>query len=137
MSWKIILVVNIVGAFLILAHQGVFHPFNRHHGPFNIYECKNCGSAQTYPLPTIESLNELYQSYENGLPNIHRKIMEQDPQTAIHKWCIERVKTMFQHNSNSKFSWLEVGAGGGELSEHMAEAFPKVTVLPLICTHHH
>ena len=110
-----------------LRHQSAYHRFNIHHGPFDIYECNDCGAAQTYPLPSVESLNKLYQTYVNGLPNLHRMIMEQDPQSAMYEWCVNRIKNSFNYNLNSKFSWIEIGAGGGELSLKMAEAFPEST----------
>jgi len=110
-----------------LKYQRAYHPFNPHHGPFDIYECDDCDSAQTYPLPSVESLNKLYQTYVNGLPNMHRLIMQQDPQTAIHAWCVQRIKYFFNYNSNSKFTWIEIGAGAGELSMKMAEVFPEST----------
>jgi SAM-dependent methyltransferase len=108
----------------MLKHQNVYHPFRPDHGPFNIYKCRDCGSAQTYPNPTVEELDKLYGSYRNGLPDLHRNIMEEDPQTAVYSYCVAQVRMLLNIDANSKFTWLDIGAGGGEFSSLMAHAFP-------------
>ena len=110
---------------IILKHENQYHPFNPAHGPFNIYKCSACGSSQTFPNPTIEELNKLYSSYRNGLPDLHRNIMDVDPQTAVYTYCVNRVRMLLNINANSRFTWLDIGAGGGEFSSLMAEAFPQ------------
>lgn len=113
------------GGLLSLQHHGVFHPFKVDHGPFDIYTCKECGSAQTSPMPSRESLTSLYGSYQDGLPELHRTIMSDDPQTAVYGQCVNRISCLSKRSSTEVFTWLDVGGGGGEFAALMATAFPQ------------
>ena len=113
------------GGTLSLKHHGVFHPFKEDHGPFNIYTCEDCGSAQTSPMPSPESLTSLYNSYQDGLPELHRTIMSDDPQTSVYQLCVNRIASFSKRNATEVFTWLDVGAGGGEFTALMATAFPQ------------
>ena len=113
------------GGSLHLKYHGVFHPFKTDHGPFDIYTCKKCGSAQTDPMPSSESLTALYGSYQDGLPALHRTIMSDDPQTAVYGLCVNRIAGLSKRRAPEDFTWLDVGAGGGEFAALMAAAFPQ------------
>lgn len=108
-----------------LHHHQVFHTFKKDHGPFNIHKCKNCGSCQTDPPPSSDSLDSLYGSYRDGLPDLHRRITADDPQTALYEKCISRIGHLSGRRAEEKFSWIDVGGGGGELSALMAAKFPN------------
>jgi len=113
------------GGSMFLKHPGVFHPFKADHGPFDIFTCKACGSAQTSPMPTRESLNLLYGSYQDGLPELHRTIMSDDPQTAVYGLCVNRITSLSRLRCTDDFTWLDIGGGGGEFAALMAAAFPQ------------
>jgi 2-polyprenyl-3-methyl-5-hydroxy-6-metoxy-1,4-benzoquinol methylase len=107
-----------------LQYQNVFHPFKPDHGPFDIYLCQGCHSCQTDPLPSPDSLASLYRFYDDGLPDLHRKITTDDPQTALYQKCITRICYLSNRKAQDKFTWLEVGGGGGEFAALMAKQFP-------------
>lgn len=113
------------GGSMLLQHHGVFHPFKPDHGPFDIYACKECGSVQTCPMPSRESLTSLYGSYQDGLPELHRTIMKEDPQTAVYGQCVNRITSLSKRLASDEFVWLDIGAGGGEFATLMSSAFPK------------
>ena len=113
------------GGRLRLRYRNVFHPFKHDHGPFDIYVCTDCGSFQTEPMPSFNSLASLYDSYRDGLPNLHRKIISDNPQIALYKLCLNRICRLSGIRADDEFSWLDIGAGGGELSSLMATAFPN------------
>jgi hypothetical protein len=108
-------------------HTGLYHGLSRRHGPFDFYECANCGSGTTYPLPSAESLNALYQTYTNGLPAENRAAMGTDDGEIWHATCVSRIATLGHLTAplKSRFSWIEAGAGAGEMARRMASAFPK------------
>lgn len=108
-----------------LQYSKVFHTFKPDHGPFDIYLCADCRSCQTHPLPSSESLTALYQSYRDGLPDLHRTIMADDPQTALYQKCVTRIHQLSKKEAEAQFTWLEVGGGGGEFSALMAKQFPN------------
>lgn len=113
------------GGQLRLQHQGVQHTFKPDHGPFDIYLCNECKSCQTNPPPSIESLASLYGSYRDGLPDLHRNITADDPQTSLYQNCIKRISRLAKKNAKDDFKWIDVGSGGGEFSALMSTQFPN------------
>ncbi len=109
---------------LQLTHRGVHHPFVPQLGSFDFHRCAACGSGSTHPLPDPEALNRLYASYQLGLPELHREITRDDEQTRIYARCVRRLAKIGGLNRDAAFTWIDVGAGGGELSRLMTEAFP-------------
>jgi SAM-dependent methyltransferase len=112
---------------LSIKFENLYHPIESGHGPFNTMLCENCGSWQVSPLPTPESLDDLYGGFIDGLPELHRKITSNDIQTGVYKKCLQRIKKITKFDQAKTFSWIDVGAGGGELSSLMADAFPNST----------
>lgn len=108
-----------------LQHSDVFNRFKPDHGPFNIHLCSDCSSCQTDPMPSSESLGALYGSYQDGLPDLHRTIMADDPQTALYEKCISRIHKLSNKQTEETFTWIDVGGGGGEFSALMAAKFPN------------
>jgi SAM-dependent methyltransferase len=106
-------------------HTGLYHRLNTDHGPFDFYECINCGSGITFPLPSAESLNVLYQTYSNGLPAENRAAMAAGDGQVWHVSCVKRIATLGHFTALSRFSWIEAGAGAGEMARRMANAFPN------------
>jgi hypothetical protein len=108
-------------------HTGLYHGLNRNHGPFDFYECASCGSGTTYPLPSAESLNALYETYTNGLPAENRAAMGTDDGEIWHATCVSRIAALGHLTAplKSHFSWIDAGAGAGEMARRMASAFPN------------
>lgn len=113
------------GGDLQLKYKGLFHPFKPDHGPFDMFDCSVCGSSQTEPLPSKDSLATLYSSFNDGLPNLHRTITSDDPQLAIYRLCFNRIASVSDWEKDDNFTWVDIGAGGGEFSCLMNDAFPN------------
>jgi len=110
---------------LFHTHSGLFHPLRKNHGPFDFYVCNRCGSGLTLPPPSPESLRGLYDSFQSGLPEFHRQITQDDPQLGITDLCVRRITKLSGRRSDDFFSWIDVGAGGGELSAALSKCFPN------------
>lgn len=95
------------------------------HGPFDFYRCKACGSGLTLPPPSLESLASLYESFDRGLPELHRTITADDPQDGLYQLCVDRVAALTGRSRSDGFRWIDVGAGGGELAAALCERFPN------------
>lgn len=113
------------GTALTRTHAGVRHPFKPDHGPFDFHRCDQCGSGLTIAPPSREQLSALYGSFKDGLPDLHREITRDDPQNALYSLCIRRLRGMGFPLDAPGVSWIDVGAGGGELSSLIAEAMPQ------------
>lgn len=113
------------GGEIALKYGNCMHPYKKDHGPFYMYECNRCGSIQTKPLPSKESLSSLYESYRDGLPELHRNITQDDPQNAVYALCIKRLKVISNKKRQDFFTWIDVGAGGGEFASQMSISFPN------------
>lgn len=103
-------------------HQGLMHPRKADHGPFEFYKCASCGSGVMRDLPTAGALAALYGSFQNGLPELHRRIMQDDPQHELYALCAKRMLQRAVKREGTV--WADVGAGGGELSAIMSRAAP-------------
>jgi hypothetical protein len=113
------------GTTLTCVGRGLAHPLKPDHGPFEFYRCDNCGSGTTPQPPTREQLAALYSSFREGLPELHRSITRDDPQIAWYERCVNRVARKTRRQDSSEFRWIDVGAGGGELSSLLATRFPR------------
>ena len=112
---------------LSLMYNRQFHHFKKDHGPFDFYLCRNCGSGVTIPVPTSEQLAALYHSFDGGINPRLRESRRSNPLTAWYVQCLERALKRRKRNldSSSVFSWVDVGAGAGELSKLISENFPR------------
>lgn len=111
------------GTSLRKTHSDLYHTFKLDHGPFEFHQCEDCGSGVTLQPPSSERLGELYSSYKEGLPDLHREIMEDDAQTALYEQCARRLLAVAKPVEDS--NWIDVGAGGGELSEIISKLLPR------------
>ena len=111
---------------LTLRFQGMVHPFKKDHGPFDIYRCRDCRSLTTYPMPTAQQQSELYNSFRNGFIPALSELRQQHSLTVWYDQCINRgVKQLKSVPSkNTEFTWIDVGAGSGELAIRMMEKYP-------------
>jgi len=113
------------GTSLTCVGRGLFHPLKRDHGPFDFYRCATCGSGTTPEPPTPKQLADLYGSFREGLPELHRTLTADDPQISWYRQCVNRASALMGKPSPSAFRWIDVGAGGGELSAMMSDRFPQ------------
>src|ERR1700730_11005711 len=111
---------------LKLLYHELYHPVKRDHGPFDFYECMNCGSGLTIPEPSLQQLGELYKSFDNGLIPAIRTIRENNPLTAWVSQCINHALAYakIKNGIEDVFEWLDLGAGKGELAAMLSSRFP-------------
>lgn len=109
---------------LLQTHTGLYHPFKADHGPFSFHSCRDCGAGLTLAPPSVARLSALYGSFRDGLPDLHRTITQDDPQTALYGLCVRRLLGLAGAEIGPAPAWLDVGAGGGELSSLLSAALP-------------
>jgi SAM-dependent methyltransferase len=112
---------------LKLRFAGMTHPYKKNHGPFDLYRCGNCYSLITYPLPGKQQQSELYAEFKNGFIPAVSDLREQYSLTGWYEQCIKRA---LKHSEllltkETSFTWMDIGAGAGELARIMAEKFPN------------
>lgn len=108
-------------------HDGLFHPFKKDHGPFSFHRCRNCGSGLTLQPPTGAELTRLYASFQDGYAEEVRDMRQGDPQLAIYARQVRRMLRHAERSGERPQTWIDVGAGGGEMSTLIAEALPDAT----------
>ena len=106
-------------------YLGHYHNRKKDHGPFDLYICTHCGSALTLPPPTPQSLHELYRSFEFGLSSFSRELLADNPEAVWHDMCARRLIRLSGRSAKDSFTWIDVGAGGGELALRLATEFPN------------
>ena len=111
---------------LKLLFKEKFHPLAKWHGPFDLFQCGNCKSALTIPLPDATQLAKLYGSFTGGMMPQIRELRDEYP---LHTWfnqCIDHALDAghLKAKKSDVFSWIDFGAGNGELSKSLMSRFP-------------
>jgi SAM-dependent methyltransferase len=110
---------------LRLARAGLYHRRKKNHGPFDYFECGACGSCVTDPMPSAEAQSALYQEYDAGLPREQRDLMNVAVGEAWHELCLQRIAEVAGVSADATFSWIDAGAGSGEMANLMLARFPN------------
>jgi len=105
----------------------MFHRRKVNHGPFDFYICDICKSGITFPLPSENQIIELYSSFSNGVDPQTRKVRDHSSLKLWFLKCISRALKLTPHidKRESRFSWIDLGAGNGEMSILLAQLYPN------------
>lgn len=101
-------------------YDGLYHPWKKDHGPFTFYRCNNCGSGFTSPLPSPGVLEGLYETFKGGMIPRIRELRDTYPPYQWFKQCVRRAVL----EREDGFSWMDIGAGGGEIALEMTKCYP-------------
>nr|WP_214448062.1 class I SAM-dependent methyltransferase [Flavihumibacter rivuli] len=105
--------------------KGLYHPYKKEYGPFDYLCCNNCKSLVIHPLPSNQELQDLYKSLQNGMIPKITQLREQFPLKSWYNQCIDHaIKDFSEIDAKSVFTWMDIGAGNGNLSVLMANRFP-------------
>ncbi|MEJ8843055.1 class I SAM-dependent methyltransferase [Lacibacter sp. H375] len=112
---------------LILKYKDQFHPSNKEIGSYDIYECSNCGSAVTNPVPDTEELKRLYNSFNGGIQSSTAALRKESPLHALYVQLLDHAirKMKKKIAMDSVFTWVDIGAGNGTLSALIKQRFPN------------
>ncbi len=112
---------------LILKYKDQFHPSNKEIGSYNIYECINCGSAVTYPVPDTEKLKRLYNSFSGGIQSSTAALRNESPLNELYSQLLQHAVSKMSRkiDTDSVFTWADIGAGSGILSVLIKQRFPN------------
>jgi ubiquinone/menaquinone biosynthesis C-methylase UbiE len=102
-----------------------YHRYDPLYGPFRIFICKSCGALLTNPVPDEEVTNAMYHSFDSGMYSKVRALRRKYP---LKTWFHQCLKHMMQHSgleNKKNFTWIDIGAGEGEMSELMLKQFPN------------
>lgn len=108
-------------------HRGLYHPFKKDHGPFQFHRCDACGSGLTIEPPDARRLSALYASYRDGFAAPLRDMMLGDPQRAMYAAQLRSMLRSAHRHSIQIDRWIDVGAGGGELSRLLLDELPAAS----------
>jgi len=114
------------GRDLELLHAGGSHPYLKDHGPWDLHLCRHCGSLVTDPLPSDADLQRLYASFKGGMIPSIRQLRDRYPLHAWYEQCMLHALRFAgrEPDPGQVFRWMDLGAGGGELSALLSERFP-------------
>lgn len=96
-------------------YTDVRHKIDAAFGPFDLYECGTCGSMGTRNPPTPDRLAEFYRKYEEFRPDWYLAASKSGALSAQYKFYADFVSRQFAGHS-----WVDVGAGHGEISSILA-----------------
>jgi SAM-dependent methyltransferase len=107
-----------------LYEKNARHPYARNFGPFQMYQCRSCYSLLTSPVPEAQDTSALYSSFERGM---HKKARELRTRYPLRTWflqCMEHMMKGTKLNTGSEFSYIDMGAGEGEMSNLIHQHYP-------------
>ena len=117
-------------ACLYCGGEAVLYEMNAHH-PYapglqqnNIYRCKTCSSLLTFPVPDAQTLNALYSSFDKGMEKKARELRTLYPLRGWFRQCLAHMINGTTLKDRDFFSWIDVGAGEGEMSNLLQTEFP-------------
>lgn len=113
---------------LKLFRKDAYHPAAPGHGPFDVYLCRNCGSLMTFPLPSPGQMRQLYSGFSGGMIHEISELRQNYPLTTWYRQCVDSMRKNMARQQQD-FSWMDVGAGDGVVSEMMKTEFPGSTGL--------
>jgi SAM-dependent methyltransferase len=107
-----------------LYEKNARHPYAPGFGPFQMYQCSSCSSLVTHPVPGARDISALYASFKRGM---HKKARELRTRYPLRTWflqCLDHMMRDTKLNTGSEFSWIDIGAGEGEMSNLVYQHFP-------------
>ena len=117
---------------LRLAYRNGYHKRKPDYGPFDLYQCEACGSAVTLPPPAADMLSDFYRTTtEFGMSKSTRKILAKNPEAAWHDMSARRIVALSGKKREDAFTWIDIGAGAGEMALMLANQFPVATGIAL------
>jgi 2-polyprenyl-3-methyl-5-hydroxy-6-metoxy-1,4-benzoquinol methylase len=99
-----------------------FHPVDRCFGPFSFAQCDECGSGFTVNPPSRERLAEFYRNYELRRLEWFKKGREYDGRNAQYDFY---ARTIARAASKEVKSWIDIGAGAGEVANALSRQWPS------------
>lgn len=107
--------------------RGLHHPRVLSHGPVDIHTCGDCGSMVTWPVPSADALARLYASFDEGIDPTLRRLRQDAPPSAWYAHAARRAARAADVTRDSTFSWMDIGAGAGEIGEELNRNFPAAS----------
>lgn len=99
-----------------------FHKVSTSFGPFDIAECQACGSMNTVNKPDRTRLSDFYSDYDLARPDWFK---EGAANAALISQYRYYARFVGQHLATPSGQWIEVGAGGGDVSNFLKHGFPQ------------
>jgi SAM-dependent methyltransferase len=107
--------------------RGLHHPRVAGHEPVNLHVCDYCGSLTTWPVPPEQALRRLYAAFEDGIDPALRRWRGDSPASAWYEHAVRRATRAMGVSSETTFTWIDVGAGAGEIGETLNRNFPQAS----------
>jgi len=79
----------------------------------------------TWPLPSAQELDAFYKSTEHGMSASMRAALADNPDAVWHEMCARRLVELSRRNHDDVFTWIDIGAGAGEMAVRLAREFPR------------
>lgn len=107
-----------------LFDEKAYHRYAPVYGPYRIFICKHCGTLLTNPVPDAEVTNAMYKSFDGGMFSKVRALRRKYPLKTWFRQCLKHMMQGTGLENKKSFTWIDIGAGEGEMSELMLREFP-------------
>ena len=104
-------------------YRNEYHKVEGSFGPFDLFECRDCGSLSTVNIPSDERLAAFYREYDQHRPQWYTNAAASSALAAQYRFYAQYLQRLMPRKAGSK--WVDIGAGHGEIANLLVSLRPE------------
>lgn len=100
-----------------VVHHNERHKVDKSFGPFDLFECRSCGSLGTAEPPSPERLAQFYRGYDEFRPQWYNAAAAEGALAAQYNFYARFLARYV----SARQSWVDIGAGHGEVANLLSQ----------------
>src|SRR5215211_8309776 len=104
-------------------YRQVYHKVDGSFGPFDLFECRACGSLGTVNIPSADRLAAFYRAYDEHRPQWYTNAAASYALAAQYGFYARHLERLMPRKAAT--SWVDIGAGHGEVANLLVSLRPE------------
>jgi len=106
-----------------IRYRQAYHKVDRSFGPFDLFECRTCGSLGTLNIPSDDRLAAFYRAYNQHRPQWYTNAAASSALGAQYRFYAQYLERLMPRKAAT--SWVDIGAGHGEIANLLLSLRPE------------